>query len=142
MSGLSHVARKRRRARKPASQRVLPACSAPPERRDLGSHEPRPFTECAGRRRTRRMMTSQWTWRTILARFLLGALATGGAAGGAEPTTPPLPRASAEGRTDLLVPPAPSILDPAIRPIDLNTALELAGVQNPDLLIARQRVVE
>jgi outer membrane protein TolC len=27
-------------------------------------------------------------------------------------------------------------------PIDLNTALRLAGVQNPDLLIARQRVVE
>lgn len=28
------------------------------------------------------------------------------------------------------------------QPIDLNTALRLAGVQNPDLLVARQRVVE
>jgi outer membrane protein TolC len=34
------------------------------------------------------------------------------------------------------------MLDPTIRPIDLNTALRLANVQNPDLLIARQRVVE
>lgn len=35
-----------------------------------------------------------------------------------------------------------SILDPSIRPIDLNTSLRLAGVQNPQLMIARQRVVE
>src|SRR5437764_868782 len=41
-------------------------------------------------------------------------------------------------------PPVPltSNLDPAFRPIDLNTALRLAGVQNPELNIARQRVVE
>ncbi|SIO61221.1 Outer membrane protein TolC [Singulisphaera sp. GP187] len=49
---------------------------------------------------------------------------------------------AAETQLPLLLPPAPTILDPAIRPIDLNTALQLAGVQNPDLLIARQRVVE
>ncbi len=36
----------------------------------------------------------------------------------------------------------PSLLDPNTRPIDLNTALRLAGVQNPQLMIARQRVVE
>ena len=36
----------------------------------------------------------------------------------------------------------PSILDDNVRPLDLNTALRLAGVQNPQLLIARQRVVE
>jgi outer membrane protein TolC len=36
----------------------------------------------------------------------------------------------------------PTILDPNVRPIDLNTALRLAGVQNPQLMIARQRVVE
>ena len=35
-----------------------------------------------------------------------------------------------------------TILDPNVRPIDLNTALRLAGVQNPQLMIARQRVVE
>lgn len=35
-----------------------------------------------------------------------------------------------------------SILDPNERPIDLGTALRLAGAQNPRLLIARQRVLE
>ena len=40
------------------------------------------------------------------------------------------------------VPITPTILDPNFRPIDLNSALRLAGVQNPDLMIARQRVVE
>jgi outer membrane protein TolC len=39
-------------------------------------------------------------------------------------------------------PSPPTLLDPAVRPIDLNTALRLAGVQNPQLMIARQRVVE
>ena len=36
----------------------------------------------------------------------------------------------------------PTLLSADIRPIDLNTALRLAGVQNPQLMIARQRVVE
>lgn len=36
----------------------------------------------------------------------------------------------------------PTLLAREVRPIDLNTALRLAGVQNPQLLIARQRVVE
>lgn len=36
----------------------------------------------------------------------------------------------------------PTLLPPEVRPIDLNTALRLAGVQNPQLMIARQRVVE
>ena len=35
-----------------------------------------------------------------------------------------------------------TILDANIRPIDLNTALRLAGVQSPQLMIARQRIVE
>ena len=39
-------------------------------------------------------------------------------------------------------PGSPTILDPLNRPIDLNTALRLAGVQNPQLMIVRQRVVE
>lgn len=39
--------------------------------------------------------------------------------------------------------PAPgTILDPNVRPIDLPTALRLANVQNPQLIIARQRVLE
>src|SRR5579863_7251253 len=36
----------------------------------------------------------------------------------------------------------PAIINPEFQPIDLNTALQVAGVQNPELLIARQRVVE
>jgi outer membrane protein TolC len=39
-------------------------------------------------------------------------------------------------------PSPPTLLDPNVHPIDLNTALQLAGVQNPQLMIARQRVVE
>jgi outer membrane protein TolC len=38
-------------------------------------------------------------------------------------------------------PPA-SILDPETRPIDLRSALKLAGVDNPEILLARQRVGE
>ena len=36
----------------------------------------------------------------------------------------------------------PTILKPEVRPIDLTTALNLAGVQNPELNIARTRVLE
>ena len=39
-------------------------------------------------------------------------------------------------------PSPPTILAPNVRPIDLGTALRLANVQNPQLMIARQRVVE
>ena len=53
-----------------------------------------------------------------------------------------LDRPSGRSEAEPLLPPAGSILDPNVRPIDLNTALRLAGVQNPELLIARQRVVE
>ena len=51
-------------------------------------------------------------------------------------------RPSGRSEAGSLLPPAGSILDPNVNPIDLNTALQLAGVQNPELLIARQRVVE
>ncbi|MGO9108408.1 MAG: TolC family protein [Thermoguttaceae bacterium] len=36
----------------------------------------------------------------------------------------------------------PSILGPDTRPIDLDSALRLAGVRNPELMIARERVTE
>jgi outer membrane protein TolC len=49
-------------------------------------------------------------------------------------------------RVDNAVPPpvpiTPTILDPNVRPIDLNTALTLANVQNPELNLARQLVLE
>jgi outer membrane protein TolC len=43
------------------------------------------------------------------------------------------------------LPPAPSIaplIDSRVRPIDLASALRLAGVANPEILLARERVVE
>lgn len=53
----------------------------------------------------------------------------------------PLP--SGETSSAASIPPSPpTILDPNVRPIDLNSALRLTGVQNPQLMIARQRVVE
>ena len=36
----------------------------------------------------------------------------------------------------------PSILDAASRPIDLTSALQLAGVSNPEILLARERITE
>lgn len=67
---------------------------------------------------------------------------------GPRPAIPPRmrPVPAADGRATLpavqLIPPAPSILSPNVAPLDLNTALRLAGVQNPELMLARQRVVE
>ena len=52
------------------------------------------------------------------------------------------PNGTVNVRVVPLLPPAPTLLAPETRPIDLNTALQLAGVQNPELMIARQRVVE
>jgi len=44
---------------------------------------------------------------------------------------------------ELTLPPSPAtILDPNVQPIDLNTALKLAGTQNPQLMIAQRRVLE
>jgi outer membrane protein TolC len=40
------------------------------------------------------------------------------------------------------LPQAPSFIGANFVPIDLNTALRLAGVQNPDVLVAQSRVVE
>jgi outer membrane protein TolC len=39
-------------------------------------------------------------------------------------------------------PPVPTILDNESRPIDLASALQLAGVQNPQIMLARERIVE
>jgi outer membrane protein TolC len=52
------------------------------------------------------------------------------------------PRGAAPTAEDARAPFPPTLLAPEFRPIDLNTALRLAGVQNPQLIIARQRVVE
>ena len=44
--------------------------------------------------------------------------------------------------SSLLRPTPPSILADEVRPIDLATALRLANVQNPELNVARQRILE
>ena len=45
-------------------------------------------------------------------------------------------------RAALAIPSPPSILGQEVRPIDLNSAFRLAGVENPELNLARQRVLE
>ncbi len=54
------------------------------------------------------------------------------------PATPPAPP------TRVAPPPAPpdTILKPGETPIDLGSALQLAGVKNPEILLARERVTE
>ncbi len=54
----------------------------------------------------------------------------------------PAPPASDSAKVPITIPTPPSILGQEIRAIDLNTALRLAGVENPELNLARQRVVE
>jgi outer membrane protein TolC len=78
---------------------------------------------------------------------LVASLAPPAAARGqqeARPATPALPDARpAAGPTRApSIPSPPSILGQEVRDIDLNTALRLAGVENPELNLARQRVVE
>jgi outer membrane protein TolC len=54
-------------------------------------------------------------------------------------------RGSDETKRDIPLPvpvSPPTILKPEVSPIDLNTALRLAGVQNPEFNAARQRVLE
>ena len=59
------------------------------------------------------------------------------------PSPSPSPSASGPAVLGSAVPPAGprsrSILDGEVNSIDLGTALRLAGVQNPEVLIARQR---
>src|SRR5580765_3886661 len=43
---------------------------------------------------------------------------------------------------EIKFPAVPTILDKESRPIDLASSLQLAGVQNPEILLARERVLE
>ena len=63
--------------------------------------------------------------------------------GGNRVTAPePAVNADRDVSPDTLLPQAPSFIGANIVPIDLNTALRLAGVQNPEILVAQSRVVE
>lgn len=74
--------------------------------------------------------------------FLFGTLVVLAAPPEGNPPTDteklPAPRVL-EGAAPVL---APSILSEGSQPIDLATALKLAGVENPEILLARERVVE
>ena len=68
-------------------------------------------------------------------------------AGARPPSSPPViapppPSLAGSAKPPVAIPSPPSILGQEVRPIDLNTALRLAGVENPELNLARQRVVE
>ncbi len=76
---------------------------------------------------------------------LIAVALAGWAARGQEAarTAPPaLADAPPQTRPDAAIPTPPSILGAEVRDIDLGTALRLAGVENPELNLARQRVVE
>ncbi len=53
---------------------------------------------------------------------------------------PPLPMVAGSQPDPRMAP--PSILGPDTRPIDFDSALRLAGVRNPELMIARERITE
>ncbi len=95
-------------------------------------------------------------WSQVLRAFLpLVAIAAGVDAGATPPgpdadppaveIAPPTPRTPASNPSDsppTVAPDSSTILRGEVQPIDLGTAMRLAGVQNPDLLVARQLVVE
>jgi outer membrane protein TolC len=56
--------------------------------------------------------------------------------------TPPLPPPQKMPAPAQLPAPPPSLLGPGAKPIDLASALRLAGVQNPEILLAREQVAE
>jgi len=76
--------------------------------------------------------------RLLFTAALSAALVGATLAAGPEPLPPP--KAAPPDQSAL--PDAPPILDPNAAPIDLGSALRLAGVQNPEILLARERVVE
>jgi outer membrane protein TolC len=60
----------------------------------------------------------------------------------AEPPDASLPSPRKADVTSNGFPLPPDILTPDVKPIDLASSLRLAGVENPEILLARQRVVE
>lgn len=76
--------------------------------------------------------------RRLWIRAVFGLLATGAASVLAQPPGEPLAK-----KPDKALEPAPAtILGPGEIPIDLATALRLAGAENPELLLARARISE
>lgn len=101
--------------------------------------------------RSRTVLTAIVASTVILAPLIDGSLRAQGTRTPANPARArelpePLPtRDAAEKKRNVPLPlrvSPPSILKAETHPIDLNTALRLAGVQNPELNLARQRVLE
>ena len=83
-------------------------------------------------------------WRHIVAGVLGASCASTAAMAGAQPPQAD-PKANAvepANKYPLPGPPPPTILNPMEAPIDLGSALRLAGVENPELLLARERVTQ
>lgn len=91
------------------------------------------------------MGTTRGVWARLAGGVLGTALAAGVAAQPPGPGRPPAnggPADQAPPPRPALDPPPGTILTPGEYPIDLATALQLAGAENPELLLARQRVTE
>jgi outer membrane protein TolC len=81
------------------------------------------------------------TGKRVWLRFAVGLLGVGAATAIAQ--QPPAPRAAVKpAPLTLPEPPPNTILQLGENPIDLGTALRLAGAENPELLLARERVSE
>ncbi|MGA2700847.1 MAG: TolC family protein [Isosphaeraceae bacterium] len=100
-----------------------------------------------------RRMTPALVIATVLDLMAIGGRVSAQAPRPADLLPQPLPpqetmdrgpeKEAADRRSPLPVPVSPpTILRPEVQPIDLDTALRLAGVQNPELNVARQRVLE
>jgi len=77
----------------------------------------------------------------LAAALLLAALVGQALGQRSDPAKPPLPQA-VNNQPDQRTAAPPSILGPDTRPIDFDSALRLAGVRNPELMIARERLTE
>lgn len=80
-------------------------------------------------------------WVRVAVGVLLTALAATGAAQPPQPKNG-APNDKVPAPRPALAPPPGTILQPGEYPIDLGSSLRLAGAENPELLLARQRVTE
>src|SRR4051794_23242652 len=80
-------------------------------------------------------------WFRVAAGVLGAAIASEGLAQKPDGKLPP-PKKVEAGKSAAIDPAPGTILQPGEYPIDLRTALDLAGAGNPELMIARQRVAE
>jgi outer membrane protein TolC len=96
------------------------------------------------------IMPSHGCSRWLVALLLATGLVASGRTVLAQPPKTVLPKGTGEllpppkrvTPTDTIPPLAGSLLNDQVKPIDLGSALRLAGVQNPEILLAREQVTE